>query len=284
MTTRLKAMVFDSGVGGVSILKEVLNRYPSLDTCYLMDSAAFPYGTKPDDFLVQRIVTVCQQAIAQYQPDILIVACNTASTLALEALRTELKIPVVGVVPAIKVAAEYALRGEDGEAEIGLLATEATVKRSYTDQLCQRFSATIPIHKFGSHQLVDIAECLALGDNINEILYQHLQHWLQSRPAMRYVVLGCTHFPLLRQQLEEIWPLIHWIDSGSAIARRVGDLLNLSPNTSAIGQSSEFRGEVSVLIMNTGPEQPSGVQNLLAAEGWGFQSTQLHFDPVNELV
>lgn len=224
-----KVLVFDSGVGGLSVLQEIHALTPGLAIHYLMDNAAFPYGTKADDFLVQRVLKVCHRAVAETQADLLVVACNTASTLALEELRQNLTIPIVGVVPAIKVAAEQAQNGH-----IGLLATAATVKRSYTQKLIDDFSAGKPVSLFGSPLLVQWAETWLLHNQpINEQeLFAHLNPWIIGPPALSHIVLGCTHFPLLKPYLLKLWPKVQWIDSGAAIARRVKQLLSL-PDTSA---------------------------------------------------
>ncbi|MEN9463852.1 MAG: hypothetical protein RL217_33 [Pseudomonadota bacterium] len=215
-------LIFDSGVGGLSILTEIRQRCAGLNLHYLMDNHAFPYGTKADNYLIRRILDVCQSAVAELQPDILVIACNTASTLALAELRKQLSIPVVGVVPAIKVAAELAPNGH-----IGLLATPATVHRTYTDQLIQDFAQGCEVRRMGSSALVQWAEdfiCQATPPQTAE-LQQHLQAWLSTPPPLSHVVLGCTHFPLLKSFLAQLWPQVHWIDSGEAIARRVETLL-----------------------------------------------------------
>ena len=217
-------LFFDSGVGGLSVLAEVRQRCPQLNLRYLMDDAEFPYGVKPDDALSQRVLAVCCQAVAEFSPDLLVIACNTASTLALPLLRQQLDIPVVGVVPAIKPAAELAKGGH-----IGLLATPATVDRLYIEDLIQDFAEHCQVDRFGSRQLVEWAEQYLIdGADIAE-LKSHLQPWFSDYPQMTHVVLGCTHFPLLKAQLSGLWPNIHWIDSGEAIARRVEFLLSPTP-------------------------------------------------------
>lgn len=213
-------LVFDSGVGGLSVLTEIRQLLPSLELHYLMDNAAFPYGTKADDFLKARVLKVCAQAIAELNPDLLVVACNTASTLALDALRQQLNIPVVGVVPAIKVAAQLST-----QRIIGLLATGATVNRSYTNKLIQDFAADCEVRRFGSAKLVQWAENWIDKQQQPTELFEHLNPWLSSSPELTHVVLGCTHFPLLKPQLCQLWPHITWVDSGAAIAKRVEFLL-----------------------------------------------------------
>ncbi len=213
-------LIFDSGVGGLSIVSEIRQLLPGLPLQYLMDSAAFPYGTKADDFLIQRILSVCTSAVRELNPDILVVACNTASTLALPALRQQLQRPVVGVVPAIKVAA-----GLSSSGQIGLLATPATVNRPYTDDLIREFAPHCEVRRFGSRELVQWAEDFIATGTEATGLQAHLHNWLYQPHPLSHVVLGCTHFPLLKPQLQQLFPDIGWVDSGAAIARRVATLL-----------------------------------------------------------
>lgn len=247
-------LIFDSGVGGLSILKEIHQQLPQLNLHYLMDNAAFPYGTKDDGFLTDRIIEVCSSAVAELQPDILVIACNTASTLALPQLRQLLSIPVVGVVPAIKTAANLSK-----SKVIGLVATPATVGRPYTDNLIEEFAPHCSVHKLGSSELVYWAESYinhGLSPN-NDQLYEHIQPWLESAKNISHVVLGCTHFPLLNGQLKQLWPDVDWIDSGNAIALRVANLL-----TDTIDDSKGANGSFN-LYWTDESSTPLGVANFL---------------------
>ena len=219
MVTNAPIGVFDSGVGGLSVLGEIRQQLPHESLLYVADSGFVPYGERTPEFIRERCAQICQFLLAQ-GAKALVVACNTASTLALHHLRTALPIPVVGVVPAIKVAA-----GLTSSGHIGLLATPATVNRPYTDQLIDDFAGHCQVHRFGSANLVQWAEDFLQTGTITPALKNHLAPWIEENPAMQHVVLGCTHFPLLRAELEEYWPHISWIDSGSAIARRVESLL-----------------------------------------------------------
>ncbi|MDE1464232.1 glutamate racemase [Spartinivicinus poritis] len=225
------ALIFDSGVGGLSILQAVSQRLPQLSVVYASDNAAFPYGTKDADWLQQRVVecvsTISQRCIL----DIIIIACNTASTIVLPSLRDCFEIPIVGVVPAIKTAAQETKTGC-----IGLLATPGTVTRHYTNQLIQDFASHCQIVKIGSTELVELAEQKLRGEQIcltqlkaviQPLILQTETHQTQSLSSHRpdQVVLGCTHFPLLKQELEQLAPGISWVDSGIAIANRVASLL-----------------------------------------------------------
>lgn len=220
VTTSSPVLVFDSGVGGLSVAAEMRRRLPGLPLNYLMDSAGFPYGNKDDVTLIERVVSVCVAAVNEQRPRLLVVACNTASTLALPALRAALDIPVVGVVPALKVAAAASSSGR-----IGLLATPATVNRSYTDNLVRDFAAGCDVRRFGSVELVQWAEDWISFGREPLGLFEHLNSWLMQPQPVSHVVLGCTHFPLLRPMLEQLWPTICWVDSGEAIARRVAQLV-----------------------------------------------------------
>ena len=253
----IEIAIFDSGVGGLSIVQEIEQRLPGLHQHYIMDDAAFPYGTKTDDFLIQRIQQVCLQAVALIQPQLLIIACNTASTLALNILREQLSIPVVGVVPAIKVAAE-----QESAQQIGLLATPATVNRAYTEQLIHTFAQGKTIKKLGCEQLVHWAEQGLKGlPPHEEEVFSLLNPWLTMPTPLTHVVLGCTHFPLLKPMLSRLWPDIHWIDSGAAIARRVHSLLNL-PSSNHQPQASEFS-----LYWTAEHSQPKGATTFLKQLG-----------------
>lgn len=214
----------------------------------------FPYGIRDDDVLVRRILDVCIRGCHKYQPALLIVACNTASTLALPQLRHALKIPVVGVVPAIRVAGERCT--QDAQSTFGLLATPATVRRPYTDQLINDFANHCDVQRFGSKELVAIAERKIRGESITDDLRHHLSPWLDQFPEIQKVVLGCTHFPLLRHDLESCWPEIEWIDSGAAVARQAARVF-----------PPKRGGDQQINLIWTGIHQPQGVSHFLANYG-----------------
>lgn len=217
-------LIFDSGVGGLSVTAALRARLPAATLAYVCDNAMLPYGTKADDWLVARIVETCTGAVRASGAAALVVACNTASTLALRELRACLEIPVVGTVPAIKPAAQ-----RSASRVIGLLATSATVNRAYTQTLIEAFAADCKIVRVAADGLVGEAERqlagLAPDDNVIKTALAPL--W--AEPMLDTVVLGCTHFPLLRQRLEASAPrAINWVDSGEAIARRVASVLDAS--------------------------------------------------------
>lgn len=222
-STSAPVLVFDSGVGGLSILADIAAAQPTLPLIFACDNAAFPYGTKTETELLGRVDAVLQALIAQLQPQLVVVACNTASTVALPRLRSSYAIPIVGVVPAIKPAAQLSRNKI-----IGLLATPATVQRPYTEQLIQEFAADCTVLKVGSRELVQLAEDKLRGHTISPAQLQPILAPFFADPAKApdTIVLGCTHFPLLRDELATAAPTVtQWVDSGDAIARRVHSLI-----------------------------------------------------------
>jgi len=219
-----RILVFDSGVGGLSIVSEIRALLPGLGIDYLADNAFFPYGTKHETELKLRVMHVIDAAIRQLHPSLIVIGCNSASTIALDSLRAHFTLPFVGVVPAIKPAAQ-ASRSKT----IGLLATEGTIMRDYTRALTQQFAHDCVLVSYGSSELVMQAEKLIRGvlPERDKIAAELMQLWAQpGAEAMDTVVLGCTHFPLLQPLLAELAPHpVAWIDSGAAIARRVKTLL-----------------------------------------------------------
>lgn len=214
-----KALIFDSGIGGFSIFKHIRQTTPGLDSCYLMDNALFPYGIQPDDVLIERIVTLCETQCVRLNINILIIACNTASTLALPALREKLNIPVVGVVPAIKTAAALS-----HSKHIALLATPATIDRPYTDSLIIDHANHCKVTRIGSSELVKLAEHFWFHHELNEEELANILSILKHSDIDQ-MVLGCTHFPIISEHISRIFPHISLVDSGEAIARRVNSVL-----------------------------------------------------------
>ncbi len=221
-------LVFDSGVGGLSVLSEIARALPAARLVYAMDDAGFPYGTKTERELLARLPDLLDGLVAHADPDIAVIACNTASTVALPALRTRLRVPVVGTVPAIKPAAE-ASRSR----VIGLLGTPGTVRRDYTQGLIDAFAADCTVLRHGSAALVALAEAKLRGATVNAASVAAAVAGLFTQPGsdeIDVVVLACTHFPLLGPELAAAAaPSIRWIDSGPAIARRAAALLQGSP-------------------------------------------------------
>lgn len=225
ITKRPRVLVFDSGVGGLSISREIIARTEAIELHYLSDNAAFPYGEKTTEELINRASRVLLSACEQLQPNIVVIACNTASTAILPSLRTQLAIPVVGVVPAIKSAAKVSK-----SQTIALLATPGTVNRNYTQQLINEHAANQQVIRLGSSQLVKHIEAHIHGQVIDSEYLLSVVEQLTEQVGgenIDTVVLGCTHFPLISEYFKAIKPNWQWIDSGAAIAERVHTLLNL---------------------------------------------------------
>ncbi|AIR60210.1 glutamate racemase [Cedecea neteri] len=215
-------LVFDSGVGGLSVYNEIRQLLPDLHYIYAFDNVAFPYGEKSEEFIVDRVVSIVTAVQQHYPLALAVIACNTASTVSLPALREKFDFPVVGVVPAIKPAARLTTNGV-----VGLLATRGTVKRPYTHELISRFATECKIEMLGSAELVELAEAKLHGEPVPlDELRKILRPWLRMSEPPDTVVLGCTHFPLLQEELLEVLPEgTRLIDSGAAIARRTVWLL-----------------------------------------------------------
>lgn len=227
-------LVFDSGIGGLSVLSEIRCLLPGRDYVYLFDNARLPYGELKDQVLISGCVDLVVRLSKQIDAALVVIACNTASTLVLPELRRQLSIPVVGVVPAIKPAATKSRVGE-----IGLLATPGTIKRDYTKQLIADFASDARVHLFGSSELVMLAEQKMAGTAVN---IDELSNLLAPVKAtgLDVLVLGCTHFPMLKQEMREcLGDGVMMLDSGKAVARRVASL---------IADGAKLSGEMGELV------------------------------------
>lgn len=211
-------LIFDSGVGGLSIFKKISNQNINADCYYLFDNAYFPYGELADEVLIKRLTQLLDAFVQQYKTDLIVIACNSASTVALSALRRHFSIPIVGVVPAIKPASLITKNNV-----IGLLATPATVMRNYTDELIVEFAKNKQVLKIGTTELVELAEQKLQGDSVDlSIIQLVLKPWLDLPERPDTIVLGCTHFPLLKKEIALCFnEKIQLVDSGEAIAKRV---------------------------------------------------------------
>ena len=212
-------LIFDSGVGGLSVYQEIQSLLPELQYTYVFDNAAFPYGELDSDVLIKRTSAIVEHFVLSDHVDIVVIACNTASTIVLPTLREMLSIPVVGVVPAIKPAA----LGSTKKC-IGLLATPATVERDYTYELVEQFANGVEVVMMGSTRLVEMAEDKLRGEepDLEELTFI-LKKWVGLVDS---IVLGCTHFPLLKEEIQAVMGKdVKMVDSGFAIAKRVKSLL-----------------------------------------------------------
>ncbi len=219
-----RILVFDSGLGGLTVFAPVAALRPDAELTYVADDAFFPYGALAEGALVDRVVALMGDLIGRFQPDLVVIACNTASTLVLGPLRAKFDTPFVGAVPAIKPAA-LASRSK----LISVLATPGTVERDYTRGLIHEFAGDCEVTLVGARNLAGIAEAALRGEAVADSdIAPEIAPAFVARDGRRtdQIVLACTHFPLLRARLAALapWP-VEWVDPAPAIARRVEALL-----------------------------------------------------------
>ena len=223
MTDDAPILFFDSGVGGLSVLAPTLALLPHAPIVYAADSAGFPYGTKSEAEIAARVPALLGRLVERFRPRLAVIACNTASTIALAAVRAALDLPVVGTVPAIKLAAE-----RSRTRVIGVLGTRATVRQAYVDDLSARFAADCLVLRHGSARLVELAEAKLRGDAADPADYAAELAGLLDQPGgdrIDTVALACTHFPLVAEELAAASPRpLRFVDGGAGIARRIAFL------------------------------------------------------------
>jgi glutamate racemase len=223
MAAQQTILVFDSGLGGLTVYREIKAVRPNVDFVYVADDAAFPYGALAEPGLVARVVELMGELIAAHRPDLVVIACNTASTIVLPALRKNFAVPFVGTVPAIKPACAASVTKR-----VSVLGTEATIKREYTRALIRDYAQGCEVTLVGAKALAGLAEAELNGAPADDAALR-----AEISPCFRddgartdTVVLACTHYPLLIERLRQLapWP-VNFIDPAPAIARRVADLL-----------------------------------------------------------
>jgi glutamate racemase len=220
-------IVFDSGLGALTVLRAIESERSDLDLVLVADDAAFPYARLSDDALVSRVVTVLDRYIEKLAPSLVVIACNTASTLALPALRARFKLPFVGTVPAIKPAC-----AQSKTRRVSVLATAATVRRDYTHELIREFAGDCHVTLCGSEHLAEIAEAVLRGkDADDDLIHNEIAScFVDDGARTDTVVLACTHYPLILDHLSRVAPWqVTWIDPAPAIARRASQILGPKP-------------------------------------------------------
>ena len=229
------------------MLEPTLKLLPNAPIVYAADSAGYPYGKKSDAELASRVPALLGRLVERFHPRLAVIACNTASTIALEHVRSALDLPVVGTVPAIKPAAEMSK-----SRVIGVLGTEATVRQPYVDDLAARFATDCTIVRYGSPELVELAEAKLGGDEIGIDAVRAAAQPLFDAPdgsRIDTVVLACTHFPLLDDELRAAFPGINYVHGGDGIARRIAWLTREQPWPSAPSQG--------LMLFNSAARTPS---------------------------
>jgi glutamate racemase len=229
-------LFFDSGVGGLSVLAATRKLLPQAPIVYAADSAGYPYGTKSEAEIAARVPALLGRLVERYHPRLVVIACNTASTIALAHVRSALELPVVGTVPAIKPAALLSKTRV-----IGVLGTEATIRQPYVDRLAAEFASDCLVLRHGSAELVELAEAKLRGEPTDPEAYAHVLAGLTGQPGgerIDTVVLACTHFRLVEPELSAAKPLTY-VDGADGIARRVAHLTEGQswPNTPGPGRA-----------------------------------------------
>ena len=227
MDANAPILFFDSGVGGLSVLGPTRQLLPKAPIVYAADSAGFPYGKRSEAEIASRIPALLGRLVERFHPRLAVIACNTASTIALDHVRLALDLPVVGTVPAIKPAAEISK-----SRVIGVLGTEATVRQPYVDDLAAKFASDCTIVRHGSPELVELAEAKLGGKDISIDDVQTATRPMFDAPQgqdIDTVVLACTHFPLLEDEFRAAFPTVAYVDGGPGIARRIASLTYQQP-------------------------------------------------------
>ena len=219
-------LVFDSGLGGLTVFREIVRVRSHAHYVYVADDVYFPYGQHTEDEIVTRVVPLIGELIAAHRPDLVVIACNTASTLVMTHLRAAYSVPFVGTVPAIKPAC-----ASSKSKRVSVLGTKGTVKREYTKALIKDFAQGCDVTLVGAENLASLAEAALKGESISDeaIAAEIAPCFLNGDARTDTVVLACTHYPLLSDRLIALAPWnVDWIDPAPAIARRVSDLLGPS--------------------------------------------------------
>ena len=208
----------DSGVGGLPYLKMVREYMPEENLVYVADNKNFPYGEKQANELQGIILNLIQNIVDKISPKLVVIACNTASVVALSLLREEFGIPFVGVVPAIKPAGEYSENGK-----IGLLATRKTVEDPYTDTLINEFASSCRVEKYAGIDLVEFVENKYFTSSEEakmQIVSEASEYFTNCK--IDSLVLGCTHFVYLMDYFKKsLGSSVDIIDSREGVSRQI---------------------------------------------------------------
>ncbi len=243
-------LIFDSGVGGLSVLDEIQAVLPTAPLVYAADNAWHPYGTKSEVEIAARVPALLGRLAERYAPRIVVIACNTAATIALSHVRAALDLPIVGTVPAIKPAGLASKTRV-----IGVLGTNATVRQPYVDNLVAEFASDCAVLRLGSAELVRMAEAKLRGTAVDPAEMKAIMDQLYGQPGghrIDQLVLACTHFPLLRGEIAAASPAgVTLVDSGAGIARRTAFLTKGQswPTTRPAGVSVFTREDETVQLL-----------------------------------
>ncbi|MEO6041587.1 MAG: glutamate racemase [Croceibacterium sp.] len=234
-------LLFDSGVGGLTVLAEMRRLLPQAPVIYAADTAGLPYGEKTEAEVAARVAGLLGRLSERYRPRLITIACNTASTIALGMVRDVLHVPIVGTVPAIKPAAALTRTGT-----IGLLGTAATIRQRYVDQLEAEFAQGKRLIRHAAPDLVAAAEAKLRGEPVDSGVFAAAARGLRSQPggeAIDTVVLACTHFPLVAAELHTALGEVRFVDGAQGIARRIAHLTQGQPFARLAPDLALFTGE-----------------------------------------
>ena len=249
-------LLFDSGVGGLTVLEALRKVLPEAPVIYAADTAGLPYGAKSEAQIAARVSGLLGRMTERLKPRLVCIACNTASTIALSAVREVLEVPIVGTVPAIKPAAAMTQTGV-----IGLLGTAATIRQAYVDRLEHEFAAGKKLLRYGAGELVAAAEAKLRGEAVDMAVIERAVYGLRLQPGgadIDTVVLACTHFPLLAGELAEVFGgQVRFIDGAAGIARRIAFLT----------QGQSFERTQPDLALFTDASDTQALRPALAARG-----------------
>ena len=241
-------LVFDSGLGGLTVFREIAAARPDADFLFVADDAGFPYGKLAEGALISRVIMLMGELIAAHAPDLVVIACNTASTIVLPDLRRKFSVPFVGTVPAIKPACAASMTRR-----VSVLGTEGTVAREYTRALIRDHAGDCQVTLVGSKKLAAYAESDVAGSPVSDAALRDeiAPAFVDDGDRTDTIVLACTHYPLLLDRLRGLspWP-VSFIDPAPAIARRVVNLL---------GSEQTARRSGTARAIFTSGRAPSGV-------------------------
>ena len=253
--------MFDSGVGGLTVLAELRALLPQAPIIYAADMAGLPYGAKSEAEIAARVAGLLGRMAERSQPRLICIACNTASTIALGMVRDVLETPIVGTVPAIKPAAAMTQTGV-----FGLLGTEATIRQKYVDDLEREFAGGKKLLRYGANDLVTLAEAKLRGEKVDVDAVAEAARGLvlQARGnEIDTVVLACTHFPLLERELGEAFgPGVRFVHGAHGIARRVAQLVEGQPMTRTVPDRAVTTGSLENFEKVRGPLSQMGLDRL----------------------
>jgi len=217
-------LIFDSGVGGLSVLKNIKKILPKMHYIYILDNEAFPYGNKTEFFIVQRSIKIINTVKNIYPINIVVIACNTVSTIALSILKSKFSFPIIGIFPDIKTAKKITKNKI-----IGLIATKATMNSSYIKKTIYKNISKNTIQVIGTNKLASISEKKIRGIEVSQNKLKNIfKSWIDLPVHPDTIILGCTHFSLLEKEIKKILyktSSIYFIDSIQTVTSQIKNYL-----------------------------------------------------------